>query len=377
MNILMVLNARSIGGVETHVITLSEELSSRGHKVIVVSSNRLLGDILSNIGIKHYLASVHITTSLEDIKNILKYLYSFMFLFTLIRTENIEIVHVHGPSSSAILSFGVAKISKRALVYTHHVSYVKGLHFSALKVMGNHFDSIIAISGEIKDYLIKNINIIPYKIDIIYNGIKLDDYKNELPIFSKDIKKIIHISRLDSEKISATFKLIKSMEHINKKISAKLIIIGGGERADDIRSFANEISKTSNRQIEVIGEVNPIEIKDYLYEADIVIGAGRVAIEGMAARRPVIFMSTGGLANPSSEEEMELIKHYNFSGRGFIRDFNPSDIAIEIEKLLSYPDLYERNITLSGSIIRGLDINKTVSKTENIYKLSIDARTGK
>ncbi len=373
----MVLNARSIGGVETHVITLSEELSSRGHKVIVVSSNRLLGDILSNIGIKHYLASVYITTSLEDIKNILKYLYSFMFLFTLIRTENIEIVHVHGPSSSAILSFGVAKISKRALVYTHHVSYVKGLHFSALKVMGNHFDSIIAISGEIKDYLIKNINIIPYKIDIIYNGIKLDDYKNELPIFSKDIKKIIHISRLDSEKISATFKLIKSMEHINKKISAKLIIIGGGERADDIRSFANEISKTSNRQIEVIGEVNPIEIKDYLYEADIVIGAGRVAIEGMAARRPVIFMSTGGLANPSSEEEMELIKHYNFSGRGFIRDFNPSDIAIEIEKLLSYPDLYERNITLSGSIIRGLDINKTVSKTENIYKLSIDARTGK
>jgi phosphatidylinositol glycan class A protein len=190
MNILMVLNARSIGGVETHVITLSEELSSRGHKVIVVSSNRLLGDILSNIGIKHYLASVYITTSLEDIKNILKYLYSFMFLFTLIRTENIEIVHVHGPSSSAILSFGVAKISKRALVYTHHVSYVKGLHFSALKVMGNHFDSIIAISGEIKDYLIKNINIIPYKIDIIYNGIKLDDYKNELPIFSKDIKRL-------------------------------------------------------------------------------------------------------------------------------------------------------------------------------------------
>jgi len=364
----MILNARSIGGVETHVITLAEELSLRRHKVVVVSSNKYLGELLHIKGIKHCVVPVFITTKLVDIKNIMKYFKSFMMLNSIIKEENIDIIHVHGPSSAAILSYAISRFLKKPIIYTHHVSQVKRLHFLTLKLISNHFDAIIAISGEIGAYLMNSFNIKSDKIHVIYNGIKLDEYDKKIKSSLAD-KKLLHISRLDDDKIDATYKVIESLKYLNKDISADLTIIGSGQKSEYVRDFAVKLSKESNRRINVIGEVEPNKIKRYLYESDIVIGAGRVAIEGMAAGKPVIFVSPGGLSSFSLENNMDIIKYHNFSGRGCKDNYSSLDIAKEIEKILSNRETYEYAIIRGKFHSMQLDINEVSSQIERIYAL--------
>jgi glycosyltransferase involved in cell wall biosynthesis len=372
----MVLDARSMGGVETHTLTLSEELLLRGHDVIVISSNKSLEDKFSKLGIKHHTLPIFLTLERKTIKKLPKFLFSIFWLINIAKSEKVDIIHSHAPASSAYLSYIVSKILKKPLIYTiHGVLHVR-FFWKFFKYFGSKCSDIVAISGEIREYLCSNLKIDEKKIHVIYNGINLNMYalKDEPNPPKNDIKKIICITRLDREKVRATFKIINSMDEIIKKFSnVQLVIVGNGEKFKEAIETTKEINtKFEKKIIKMVGEVEPERVPFHLQSSDIVIGAGRVAIEGMACGKPVVFVSSGGFGGTLTEKNLGKIKYYNFSGRGCKSNYDSIDIARTILQLLVDPIFYYNSKKLSTKVANDLDIKKAAKQIEMVYLNSIE-----
>lgn len=373
MKILMISDSTLIGGVETHILTLSEELVSRGHTVVAVTSNKHLETKFSEIGVKQYTLPICLTLEKENLKNIPKFLFSVFQLINIIKKDEIDIIHSHGPlSSSVYLSYLVSKILRKTLVYTIHGILPHKIFWNFFRYFGSKCNATIAISYEIKDYLSSNLKIDVKKIQVIYNGINLDKYvsaKVETNTLGNSTKKIVHITRLDREKIEATLKIINAVPEIMKSFSnIHLIIVGDGERFREVAEAAQEINAKFRKEIiKMVGYVEPERIPCYLQSSDIIIGAGRVVIEGMACGKPVIFLSSGGFGGALTEENWEKIRYYNFSGRGCKSDYDLNNISRIIIKLLDDPRYYYNAKHIGMKIADDMDIKKIGKQIEKLY----------
>jgi len=375
LKIMMVLDAISMGGVETHTLTLAEELSLRGHEVIVISPNKSLEDRFSKLGIKHYTLPIFLTLERKNIKKLPKFLFSIFRLINIIKSEKVDIIHSHAPSSSAYLSYVVSKILKKPLIYTIHGAGSVRFFWKFFKYFGSKYSVIVAISEEIRDYLHLNLKI-NKKISVIYNGINLDNFiltKTEMNASKDDAKKLVHITRLDKVKIGATLKIINAVPEIVKEFpNIRLIIIGTGERFEEVSKTAQEINAKLRKEIiKMVDYVEPEKVPFYLQSSDIVIGAGRVAIEGMACGKPVVFASHGGFGGALTEENWEKIKYYNFSGRGCKNDYNSKDVAQSITKLLIDPTFYHHSQGVCIKVADDMDIKEVAKQVEKVYLYSI------
>jgi len=372
---MVVLDAISMGGVETYTLTLSEELSLRGHKVIVISSNKSLGDKFSKLGIKHYTLPIFLTLERKNIKKLPKFLLSIFWLINITKSERVDIIHSHAPSSSAYLSYVVSKILKKPLIYTIHGVPPVRFFWKFFKYFGTDCSAIVAISKEIRDCLYSNLKI-NKEISVIYNGINLDNFiltETEMKTSEDDAKKLVHITRLDKVKIGATLKIINAVPGIVKEFpNIRLIIIGNGGRFEEVSKTAQDINTKFGKEIiQMIGYVEPEKIPFYLQSSDIVIGAGRVAIEGMVCGKPVIFLSSGGFGGALTEENWGKIKYYNFSGRGCKNDYNSKDVAQSITKLLIDPTFYHHSRGVCIKVAGDMDIKKVAKRVEKVYTDSI------
>ena len=170
-NLLMTLMQLEIGGAETHVVELSKELKNRGYNVFVASNGGAYVKELEDFGIKHFNVPLHS----KKPKDMLK---SRKALKEIIINEKIDIVHAHTRISSFII--GTLKKSMNfSFVTTAHWVFETG---KGLKYLTNWGEKTVAVSEDIKKYLLDNYKIKEEDIFVTINGI---DTKK----FSPDIDK--------------------------------------------------------------------------------------------------------------------------------------------------------------------------------------------
>jgi Glycosyltransferase len=114
VKIIHILPELEEGGVERHVLWLTEELSSRGHEVTVISSG---GKMVSRLapGVNHLTLPV-------DAKNPLKAFFCARKIARIVGRENVQLLHAHSrvPAWIARWAAGMAKIP---YVVTAHVVF--------------------------------------------------------------------------------------------------------------------------------------------------------------------------------------------------------------------------------------------------------------
>lgn len=164
------------------------------------------------------------------------------------------------------------------------------------------FNAITAITPQVKNVLIRKLNIPSNKIHVIYNGIDLRRFDrvektlqdNNKPL-SKQIITIIQVSRFTEQKDQDT--LIKALSKLDKRY--KLLLVGDGPR----KSICEELVKQLmiEDRVEFLGV--RMDVPDLILSSDIVIqsshweGFGLTAIEGMAVGKPVIASDVPGLSD--------------------------------------------------------------------------------
>lgn len=315
-----VVRGHSKGGVQDHIVMLTEGFTKKGHKVTVISSR--------------HPEKVHENVNWVDIYYAKKgavgnyskgYFEESVKLFKkLNEKEGFDIVHSQDVSAYGLIK---AKIKIPVVVTMQGTSYdelktrLNNLSISepvvSLREMAiflifvyryfarelpmNRKVSLIATSNEQAKVYKKIYS--NKKVFKVYNGIdlklffpeKTDDLKNKLNLKGKKI--LLCIARFEKEK--GIQNILRAMPHIVKKRKeVKLLLVGDGYYKKRLKEIANKLKL--KEYVEFCGYIDFKELNKYFNLCDIFInptnrqnGYDLTVIEAMACQKPVITTDIG------------------------------------------------------------------------------------
>ncbi len=290
MTILHVLSQYEVNGAETYAATLADESVQSGHRVIIVSdtfhtATRALV-INQPLGKRSYP---------WRIKNI-------AFLSSLIRKEKIDIVHAHSRAAAWVAYFAT-RLTNKPLVSSIHMR--QHIHFTS-KHFSVYGEKLVAVCGAIYEHLIQEMNYSPKQVITIPNGIDLNRWVYRLKQ-QRQKKQIAIVGRFTGFKGDSLIVLLNKAvpQIVAQTPDVEISIVGGmSEREKVEREVASINSQLRKNCISIRGFTTDIE-KVYS-SVDLVIGAGRVAMEALACGTPVVAAGESnvvGLISPSTAQE--------------------------------------------------------------------------
>lgn len=380
-----------VGGVESHLVYLYEELASRGHKISLLTAPhparndnsvnwiKITSDDYMNLS---FLQQAPVSGRYEKV-------YDMMERFII--NENPDIIHAHNfhyffPDHAECLD----ELSKKygiPIVLTIHNYWEDDLCRHLMRDI--KWDKIVAVSYHMKKPCIFDSRLPPDQVEVHYHGVDLKKYAPaaDLEEIRKKLglagrKVVFHPARACKSK--GTLHSIKAVSKlISKHKDICLIISGNGDSVDFenerpafracIRSMIQDLEVGDN--IMFIAPCND-EMPMYMQASDIILyptimpqgeAFGIGPVEGMACGKPVIVTRSGG-----------LVESGQHGINGFVLDPDPDTLtdrlADHIDRLLCNPDL----AAYFGSNGRELalerfDSKKMALKMEDLYNRLVNA----
>ncbi len=314
-NILLSLMQLNIGGAETHVVELAKELKRKGFNIIVTSNGGVYVKELEEAGIKHY------NVPLQN-KNPYNMLKATRLLKKIIREEEIDIVHSHARIPSFILG-KLYKKMKFPFVTTAH--WVFNTSYG-LKYITDWGEKTVAVSEDIKTYLMDNYHVPEADINVTINGIDTEkfspdidysDISEELGLKETDTV-ITYVSRLDESRSLVAKQLIEAVPELDKKIeNLKVIVVGAGDDYNNVKNMAQKVNSKIGREVIVLTGART-DINKLIAPCKLFIGVSRAALEAMAADKPVIIAGNEGYIGLFDESKLDVGIDTNFCCRGCV-----------------------------------------------------------
>lgn len=313
MRVLMTTMQLDIGGAETHIIELSKALSKRGIEITVASNGGAYEAELKEAGIRHVKIPFHS-------KNPACMMKSYKLLKKLIFEERFDVVHAH----ARIPAFLCALLHKKyhfRFVTTAHWVFNTRFPYNLLTRWGSRS---LAVSDDIKAYLVDNYGTDPDNIRVTINGIDLDkfsadtDYSSVKEEFGLEDGKtrIVYVSRMDEDRSYAAHKLIEIAEKLDSEIeNLEIVVVGGGNDYDNILAEAEAVNSRLGKKL-VITTGSRTDINKFTASGDIFIGVSRAALEAMACEKPSIIAGNEGYIGIFDEDKLQVSIDTNFCCRG-------------------------------------------------------------
>ena len=312
-NILLSLMQLNIGGAETHVVELAKELKRKGFNIIVTSNGGVYVKELEEAGIKHY------RVPLQN-KNPLNMLKAASLLKRIIKEEKIDLVHSH----ARIPSFILGKLHKRMkfpFVTTAHWVFNTGY---GLKYITDWGEKTVAVSEDIKTYLMDNYHVPAGDINVTINGIDTERFSpdtdktevmRELGI-SENETVITYVSRLDESRSLVAKQLIEVIPDIDKAVDKlRVIVVGSGDDFENVKNMAEKVNRQLGRDVIVLTGART-DINKLIAPCKLFVGVSRAALEAMAAEKPVIIAGNEGYIGLFDESKLQVGIDTNFCCRG-------------------------------------------------------------
>ncbi|MED4730177.1 glycosyltransferase [Aneurinibacillus migulanus] len=331
--ILIVTQNFTVGGLETHILTLSKFLHAQGHKLFIATSEQSDLSALSP-----YLTDVlqvdgWVPTTGANVYKVYESLLYF------IEKHQIELLHLH--PHEGLLAGGLA-------AQKSNLPYVVSLHspLNLSPVYGSIYRMFLF------KYLLpsaQKVYCVSYEVeDVLQNVISTSNYERLLnpidtTIFSNaewdQDGNYVLISRIDKDKLPGVKEAIRLVAYIKeqKKDNKLLYIVGDGEKLNDLKDW---VSQRFNSPSWVHFEGKRDNTEQYIRKASIVFGMGRVAIEAGAMNIPIILTGYNGIKGFLSKENVESFARRNFSGRN-TENVLFSSVYEELKTLYKEPQKYQ------------------------------------
>ena len=309
----MALNGLDIGGAETHVVELSKELARRGYRVVVASNGGVYEKELRSCGIKHYKVPMN-KRSLPNM------LVSYFMLGKIIRNEKIKIVHAHARIPGFLCGLLKRRMNFTFVSTAHWVFDTHG----GLKYLTNWGQKTIAVSDDIKDYLMQNYGVKERDIFVTINGIDTEKFSPDVEYDSlikefgleENENRLVYVSRMDEDRAYAAKLIINIAEKLNKNIdNLRIIITGGGNVFDELNKQAARVNERIGRKCIIMTGART-DINKIVSCGKVFVGVSRAALEAMAAQKPVILAGNEGYIGLFDETKMAKAMENNFCCRG-------------------------------------------------------------
>ena len=312
-SILMALNGLDIGGAETHVVELSKELSRLGYRVVVASNGGVYEKELAACGIKHYKVPM-------NKRSLPRMLKSYFLLKKVIRKERIDIVHAHARIPGFLCGLLKKKMNFTFVSTAHWVFDTHG----GLKYLTNWGQKTVAVSDDIKKYLIDNYGVKEDNIFVTINGIDTEKFSPEQDFsdFAKEFglneneNRLVYVSRMDEDRAYAAKLIINIAPKLSKAIpDLRIIITGGGNVFDELKKLSDDVNRSIGRKCIIMTGART-DINKIVASGKVFVGVSRAALEAMAGEKPVILAGNEGYLGLFNEEIFEKAVDNNFCCRG-------------------------------------------------------------
>lgn len=312
-NILIATMRLDIGGAETHIVELAKGLSREGFNVIAASAGGVYEKELTDNNIKVY----QVPLDNKKPHNVLK---AYKLLKNIITEEQIDLVHAHARIPGFICGLLHKKMGFPFVTTAHGTWKTSG----GLRYITNWGQKTMAVSEDIRKYLLDNYLIEDSNIKVTINGIDTSkfspgidcsDLMAELKLSPEDMK-IVYISRFDSDRSYIINKLLEIIPELSANIpSLKVIMVGSGNILSSIQEKARDINDTIGQDM-VIVTGSRTDINRFTALADLFIGFGRSSLEALSAGKPLILAGNEGYIGILNENSIDAAIASNFSGRG-------------------------------------------------------------
>lgn len=302
-----------IGGLETRWMDEFSYLKKNNYQVFL-----LIPKLRFNPKIAE-LFSVHkfITIDINNIDTVISFIKLVNQLIETIQTEKIQVLSIHMLDIFACAAVMAAQICRIPVISTIH-GILDIYRTPVERILIQHLASkSFSLSASVSETFKSITPSISCKKTVIPNLINLNKYQHQ---FSDCKPAWLIINRISPEKFPSILRFLEAAEqcHINE-----VDIAGGG-----VKSKLEKLIKSLNLKVKVnfLGEVK--DIAELIPQYSGVAGMGRVAIEGLACKKPVCIISIDGrLIGLVTTENFQHLKNYNFTGKGLT--------PIENEKILN------------------------------------------
>lgn len=336
MNILMALSQLEVTGAEVYATTVGDKLTERGHNVFYVS------DTLTKPHLGPFFSLRF------NKRSIIRRFWHVAYLIYLIKKHNIQLVHAHSRASSWSCHIA-CKITGTPMVTTVHGR--QPVHASRKKfhAMG---DKALPVCEAIRDQLHNDLGVDFTSMVVSRNGIETEYFQwQPAPHNSKPVISII--GRLTGPKGDLCYKLLNECLDSDKY---EVRVISGSAINERFQPFTSKIS--------FLGYTN--DVQQVMAESDLVIGAGRVAMEALLCGRPTLAIGEASCIGIVDSSNVDQAMSTNFGDIGpKDLDIDFSQVASIVEKGLATPHC---DTEVNKIIKQHYDLSAVVDQLEETYQ---------
>jgi glycosyltransferase involved in cell wall biosynthesis len=383
VKIMHVIARLNVGGAALHVLQTAHEQERRGHDVTVVAgtladgeeSMEYVGDDLGTHVVK--LPPLQRPLSLRSDAAAVKELRA------LIREQRPDVLHTHTAKAGAtgrIAALLAGRARPPAIVHTYHGHVLSGYFdrrwehvFRAIEwVLAWVTGTLVAVSEEVRDDLValgvapeSRFAVVHYGVDVPEWG-EADDrarerIRAELGI-DGDTFAIGWAGRLTA--IKRPFDLVHTLRAVvDADVDAVLVIVGDGELRGDTEALARELGVADCMHFVGFQKA----VREWFAAVDATVltslneGTPVVAIESLAAGRPVVATRAGGTATVVREGES-----------GYLLDVGDIDgLARRLVALARNPQLRTRLGAAGAADVRArFATSRMADELERVYERS-------
>lgn len=297
MNILMALSQLEVTGAEVYATTVGNELTQRGHNVFYVS------DTLT----KPTLGPVFKLRFNK--RSILRRFWHVFYLIYFIKKHHIQLVHAHS-RASGWSSYVACKLTGTPMITTVHGRQPVHASRKAFHALGYR---AVAVCEDIAHQIVDNLGVDPAIVQVLRNGIETDKFQL-VPAPDNPKPVIAIIGRLSGPKGELCYRLLDEVLDLD---ACKVRIVSGTKVPERFARFEG--------RAEFVGYVD--DVPALLAGSDLVIGAGRVAMEALLCGRPAFAIGEARAIGLVTEQNLDEALASNFG------DIGPKDLAIDFAAL--------------------------------------------
>jgi glycosyltransferase involved in cell wall biosynthesis len=301
MRILHLTSHLEIGGIGNYVLSLSEQLIRRGHRIIIASDGGQLAGRVRAMGAEHWLLPLH--TSVEFSPRVFR---AGGDISRRLHAEPVDLLHAH-TRVGQVIAARVSRACRIPYVATWHGVYRQNLGRRLWPCTGNR---TIAISESVRQHLIGEFKVPEARVRLVWNGVDVDQLArpveqdalvafrraNRLPEGSPVVG---GLGRLASGGVKGFDLLLGAAARAKERIpDLHVLIAGDGPRREYLEREAARLGLAGSTRF--LGAVEDIRLAFaamdvFVFPARWPEGFGLALIEAMAAGKPVIGTRVGAV----------------------------------------------------------------------------------
>lgn len=339
MNILMALSQLEVTGAEVYAVNIANELIKKGNNVYIVSDT-----LTKETEAKYFKIEFNKRKFSDRISHIKE-------LLRIIKEKDIHVVHAHSRASSwsAMIACKIAGIP---LITTTHGK--QPIHLSR-KIIKGFGDYSLAVCENVYKQMSEELHFKKEKIEILRNPVNCEEYSFCEKEKGKEKIVVSIIGRLSGPKGDVTYNLLNELL---KNDNYDVRVIGGKEIPERFKKFEDKVN--------FMGYIN--NVSEEISKSHVVIGAGRVAVEGILSGVPVIAVGESEYLGLVSQNTIQDALKSNFGDIGGIGSKDVVDVSSVNEDIeLSLIKTKEELLNLREIIRENFSFEKIVDRIEKIY----------